>query len=161
MKQIIILFTIIYFISCINTEHEDRLGPAYNIEDRGEDNLSCSDYYVVSGSSWLDDLESTDFVPNGPSDCVDLHLWSPQKNKYFDKCCYVRFQLKGKMHAGCVGLSQDNYNDSSETISRMEKGDRVIWTREADGSKIYNLDCGSSFIKYFSLASILLLALFF
>ena len=161
MKQIIILFALIYFITCINSEHEDRLGPAHNMEDRGENTLSCSDYYVIINRDWLDDLENIDFIPSGPSDCVDLHLWSQTKDKYFDKCCYVRFQINGKMHAGCIGLSQEHFNDSSETIRRMEQGDREIWTREAQGSKIYNLDCDSSFIKHFSLASILLLALFF
>ena len=161
MKQIIILFALIYFITCINTEHEDRLGPAYNIEDRGEDSLSCSDYYVVRGSDWLDDLEDTDFVPNGPSDCVDLHLWSPKNNKYFDRCCYVRFQIKGKMHAGCVGLVQEYVNDSTETIRRMEKGDKAIWTTAAANSKIYQLDCSSKYLKYISFASILILGLFF
>ena len=60
------------------------------------------------------------------------------------------------MHAGCVGLHQENLNDSTETIKRMERGDRAIWTRLGEGSKIYQLDCNSSFLKYFYLASLLL-----
>ena len=51
-------------------------------------------------------------IPGGVSDCVDLLLWSPQKGAYYDPCCYVRFQVEGKMHAGCVGLSEENYLDT-------------------------------------------------
>ena len=160
MKQIILLFTLISYLSCLNTDYEDRIGPALNLDERDEDYLSCSDYYVSKNNQWLDDI-SGQFVPGGASDCVDLHLWSKQKNRYYDKCCYVRFQIEGKMHAGCVGLSQENYNDSEETIRRMQKGDRDIWTREGANTKVYQLDCGSSFMKYFYLASLLFLALFF
>ena len=162
MKQIILLIAIVYYCTCtLNTPHEERLGPAYNVEDRGENTLSCSDYYVINTSGkWLDDNPSTTKVPSGVSDCIDLHLWSKQNNKYFDKCCYARFQLNGQMHAGCVGLTQEFLNDSTETIRRMEKGDRVIWTRAAEGSKIYQLDCSSSYLKYFTFAA-LLFGLFF
>ena len=155
MKQIILLLSIIYFTCSLNTLHEERLGPAHNVEDRGENTPSCSDRYVIKDDKWLDD-SSTDFVPYGVSDCVDLHLWSESKKKYYDRCCYVRFQIDGEMHAGCVGLSQENLNDSTETIKRMQRGDRAIWTRSAEGSKIYQLDCNSSFLKYFYLASLLL-----
>ena len=156
MKQIIILFSLLYFISCVNTEYEDRLGPAHNIDERLETTLSCSDLYVVQGDNWLDDSPDTTFVPSGASDCVDLHLWSKQKNRYYDKCCYVRFHIKGNMHSGCIGLGQDNFNDSTETIRRMEQGDRDIWTREAVNSKVYQLDCHSTFVKVLTGASILL-----
>ena len=155
MKQIIILFSLLYFISCVNTEYEDRLGPAHNIDERLETTLSCSDLYVVQGDNWLDDSPDTTFVPSGASDCVDLHLWSKQKNRYYDKCCYVRFHIKGNMHSGCIGLGQDNFNDSTETIRRMEQGDRDIWTREAVNYKVYQLDCDSSFIKYSILLQLL------
>ena len=161
MKQIFLLLSIAYFVACaLTTEHEERLGPAHNIEDRGKFTRSCSDLYVLSGQNWLDDSSNTTFVPEGVSDCVDLHLWSAKKKKYFDKCCYVRFQIDGTMHAGCVGLTQEFLNDSTETIKRMEKGDREIWTRQASGSKIYQLECSSSYLKYFSLAILLLLGFF-
>ena len=163
MKQIFLLLSIAYFVACaLETEHEERLGPAHNIEDRGELTKSCSYFYVINSADqeWLDDSSKTTFVPQGVSDCVDLHLWSAKKKKYFDKCCYVRFQIDGTMHAGCVGLTQEFLNDSTETIKRMEKGDREIWTRQASGSKIYQLDCSSSYLKYFSLAILLLLGFF-
>ena len=155
MKQIILLLSIIYFTCSLNTLHEERLGPAHNVEDRGENTVSCEERYVINGDKWLDDSNTT-FVPAGVSDCIDLHLWSESKKKYYDRCCYVRFQIDGEMHAGCVGLSQENLNDSTETIKRMQRGDRAIWTRSAEGSKIYQLDCNSSFLKYFYLASLLL-----
>ncbi len=65
------------------------------------------------------------------------------------------------MHAGCIGLSEENYLDTTTTIKRMEQGDRLIWTRNAANSKIYQLDCFSSYLKNISIAFILLLALFF
>ena len=161
MKKIFLLLSIAYFVACsLNTKHEDRLGPAHNIEDRGEYTKSCSDFYVIKGDSWFDDIASSTSVPGGVSDCVDLHLWSAQKQKYFDKCCYVRFQIDGEMHAGCVGLTQEYLNDSTETIRRMERGDRYIWTRVGNGAKIYQLECSSSYLKYFSLAILLLLGFF-
>ena len=162
MKQIILLFSIIFFAVCLNTDYEDRLGPAYNVEARGEYSYSCDDLYVRQDGEWLDDsTDSSTFVPYGVSDCADLHLWSEEKNTYFDKCCYVRFQINGEMHAGCVGLKQDNYADITETIRRMQKGDRNIWTREAEHSKIYQLDCGSAYLKFISFAAIILFGLLF
>ena len=75
MKQIILLIAIVYYCTCsLNTDHENRLGPAHNVEDRGEYTLSCSDYYLANNSYWLDDNPDTTFVPSDISDCVDLHL---------------------------------------------------------------------------------------
>ena len=162
MKQIILLIAIVYYCTCsLNTEHEERLGPAHNVEDRGEYTKSCYEYYVANGDQWLDDDPYTTLVPSGVSDCVDLHLWNQELKKYYDRCCYVRFQINGQMHAGCVGLIQEYLNDSTETIRRMENGDRDIWTRAGAGSKIYQLDCSSSYLKYFTFAALLLFGLFF
>ena len=160
MKQFIYLLIFIYFSKCqSNTTHEERVGPANNYEDRGNVS-SCDDYYVIQDSIWLDDKNSG-FVPAGVSDCVDLHLWSQSKKKYYDKCCYVRFQIYGEMHAGCVGLYPEQLIDITETIKKMENGDRYIWTSEAANSKIYQLDCFSSYLKFISFTTILLLGLFF
>ena len=157
MKQIILLFSIIFFAICVDLDYEEKLGPAHNVEDRGVYRRSCSDLYVRKNGQWLDDnYSSSNFVPLGVSDCVDLHLWSKAKNTYFDKCCYVRFQKDGEMHSGCVGLKQDNYADITETMRRMQKGDRVIWTREGEYSKIYQLDCSSVYLQYISFAALLL-----
>ena len=160
MKQFIYLLAIICFCKCIGTEHENRLGPAHNYEDRGID-TSCHDYYVLKQDAWRDDDRSnSNFVPNGVSDCIDLQLWNGNKNRYYDRCCYVRFQVNGQMHAGCVGLYQDQLIDVTETIKKMENGDSNIWTNQAYNSKIYQLDCGSSYLKFISLIIFILLGLF-
>ena len=162
MKQIFVILSILYLISCQNEEEiEKKMGPALNAENRGT-MQSCDDLYVGNGDGdlWLDDGEP-DFLPGGVSDCVDLYLWSRKKGKYYDKCCYMRFQKSGKMHAGCIGLSQENYNDIAETIRKMEQGDKTIWTTRGINSKIYQLDCGSSYFKYITLAAVFFMALLF
>ena len=165
MKKIFAILSILYLISCATDDEyeqiEARMGPALNAENRGG-MQSCSELYVGNGTgdNWLDD-ENQGNLPGGVSDCVDLYLWNSEKGKYFDKCCYIRFQKEGRMHAGCVGLSQENYNDIAETIRRMEQGDKSIWTRRGSNSKIYQLDCGSSYFKYITLAAVFFMALLF
>ena len=158
MKKLLFL-TLIYLVTSLNTLLEDKQGPAYNIKNK-EAELSCEERYVRNDTEWIEE-SGADFVPLGISDCVDLQLYSKTKKKYYDHCCYVRFQLDGEMHAGCVGLSEENFLDIAATMTRMENGDREIWTRVGTGSKIYQLDCISSYLKNLSIASILLLALFF
>ena len=157
MKQIFLLFSILFFVTCVD---DDLLGPAHNLEERISP-YSCSDLYVNQKDVWLDNSQNIkgDILPSGVSDCIDLQLWSKQSGKYYDKCCYVRFQLNGQMHAGCVGLSQFHYSDITETKRKMEQGDINIWTRKARNSKIYQLDCGSSYLNYISVAAILLFGL--
>ena len=157
MKKCLFL-TLIYLVVSLNTLLEEKTGPAYNAKNGG--NVSCGDRNVLKNDTWLDEIDGTD-VPGGVSDCVDLQLWEPSKNMYYDHCCYVRFQQEGKMHAGCIGLSEEHYLDISTTMKRMEKGDRALWTSNGANSKIYQLDCFSSYLKSFSIASILLMALFF
>ena len=108
---------------------------------------------------WIDD-NSTYPIPQGVSDCVDTLMWDKWEGRYYDRCCYVRFQLKGVMHAGCIALTEDQYLDISESIRRMENGDKQYWVTEAKGSKIYQLDCNSSYLKILSLASIILAFVF-
>ena len=160
MKKIFAILSILYLISCATTDEYEKMGPALNAENRGGEMKSCSELYVGKDDNWLDD-ENPGNLPGGVSDCVDLYLWNSEKRKYFDKCCYIRFQKEGRMHAGCVGLSQENYNDIAETIRRMEQGDKSIWTRRGSNSKIYQLDCGSSYFKYITLAAVFFMALLF
>ena len=56
------------------------------------------------------------------------------------------------MHSGCVGLFRDSVIDITETIKRMENGDKNIWTSEGINSKIYDLDCKASYIYIFATA---------
>ena len=166
MKQIFFFMMLVCMIACLD-ERDKIIGPAYNYEDRRHD-VSCSDLYVRTQKGeedqWLDEYyEGKDVadIPSGVSDCIDLQLWSSYKNQYFDKCCYVRFQKDGVMHAGCVGLAQEQLIDITETIKKMENGDRSIWTREGANTKIYQLDCSSSYIKYVSFAFIAFICIFF
>ena len=149
MKKILFIALVCLVLSSTEVD-ENKLGPSTNYKHQGA-TVSCEDLYVKDGNSW----RSTD-IPQGVSDCVDTLLWSQTKNRYFDRCCYVRFQLRGNMYAGCVGLSEENYLDTTETIRKMEEGDRSIWTQDAADSKVYQLDCKSSYIKVLSIASILL-----
>jgi hypothetical protein len=158
MKKFLFL-SLIYLSFCV--DWDTIRGPAYNSKHYDSE-YSCQDRYVKWGTTadgtsaiWRDDENI-----NGVSDCVDSQLWSTAKNKYFDRCCYIRFLLDGNMHSGCIGLSEENYLDTTETIRRMEKGDRDIWTRYGANSKVYQLDCFSSYIKGLT-ATILLFALFF
>ena len=139
MKQIFLVLALIYFASC-----QDKDGPANNVEYR--DYATCEENYVYNNSEWLDDPDMS------VSDCVDLQLYSKNKGRYFDKCCFVRFQKEGVMHSGCVGLFRDQIIDITETIKRMENGDKNIWTSEGVNSKIYDLDCKASYIQIFAIA---------
>ncbi len=161
MKKIFFFMMLVYMIACVD-DRSKIIGPAYNYEDRGND-TTCSNLYVRQNGQWLDEIYTGDSsnIPGGVSDCIDLQLWSTKKNQYYDKCCYVRFQKDGIMHAGCVGLTQEKLIDITETIRKMEDGDRDIWTREGANSRIYQIDCSSSYVKYMSFAIIAFICLFF
>ena len=149
MKTILILSLICF---ALTVDSEDEKGPAYNLKHSQSEEL-CTDY------SPFQELSSED-VPGGVSDCVDLLLWDGNRGKYSDRCCYIRFQLEGEMYGGCIGLSEENYLDITETIRRIEDGDKNLWTSETANSKVYQLDCDSSYLKFFSIASILLALIF-
>ena len=155
MKKL--LFITLIILASSYTDDVNKTGPAYNIKNEAAD-YSCDDKSYLSGS---EDGSEGALTPGGVSDCVDLLLWSPSKNKYYDRCCYVRYQLQGEMFAECVGLTEEEYLDTTVTIDRMENGDRRIWSTSRANSKIYQLDCISSYLKSLSFTSILLLALFF
>ena len=148
MKQIILVLVLIFLASC-----QDKDGPANNIETRNYD--YCVDHLVYEEGSGT--FTKEDF---GVSGCIDLKLYNNRTKKYFDKCCYVRFMKEGEMYGGCVGLYRDNIIDITETIRRMEEGDRNIWTRYGANSKIYELDCKASYTKFFTVVFVLLSLLF-
>ncbi len=153
MKKLLL----ICLISLVINVNEDDKGPAANPK-HNEGKYLCTDFMVYNqtSDSWYDDYADSDDVPQGVSDCVDNLLWVESKKKYYDRCCYVRFQKDGYMHGGCIPLTEENYLDISETIRRMEDGDKTIWTTEGKNTKIYQLDCASTYLKILSLASILL-----
>ena len=135
MKQIIFALTFIYCVFC--------QGPAYNVEDRVEG--ACTD---IGGEA--DDSIST-------STCVDRNLY---EDGYYDKCCYIRFRKKGRMYAGCIGLTREYYIDVVQTIENIEKGTMPKKYSELKDSKIYELNCKSSYLKLFALSFALISLLF-
>ena len=164
MKKLLLLCLISLVLTTVDEENK---GPAANPKHNDGPAL-CTDYLVYNNNTetdnsyiWTDDhITDQTLLPQGVSDCVDNLLWVKTKNKYYDRCCYVRFQQEGKMHAGCIPLTEENYLDISETMRRMEDGDKTIWTSSGKNSKIYQLDCSSPYLKFLSLASILLALIF-
>ena len=146
-------------LSLVISVSDDLKGPAVNPK-HNEATEFCVTYFPWDEdvNQWYDEFNTE--IPNGVSDCVDTLMWDKYDNRYYDRCCYVRFQLKGVMHAGCIALTEDQYLDISESIIRMEHGVKQFWVTEAKGSKIYQLDCNSTYLKLLSFASIILALIF-
>ena len=150
MKKILLLAFICIAIASDVDETEYLKGPAANLKHPNSQ-YSCQD------EAWADNV-------NGVSDCVDHLLYDPYRGIYYDHCCYIRYQKNGDMHSDCIGLTEENFLDTTITMKRLEKGDRSLsheFALKTAGSKIYQIDCFSSYLKSLSFASILLLALFF
>ena len=108
--------------------------------------------------------------PESSSDCVDLSLYGQarftNKEKYYDRCCYVRYQIYGEIHKVCRALTEEQYLDIVETKKNLEKEYDENYRDEfaplfgggtnTEGyrTKIYQIDCASSYIKFLSIASI-------
>ena len=61
------------------------------------------------------------------------------------------------MHSGCFSLNEDEYLDIAETMRKIEQGDKNVWVYDnIPESKVYQLDCHSTFVKVLTGASILL-----
>ena len=121
-----------------------NLGPAAN-EKHSNYNMFCNDE---------NDAESL-------SDCVDLNLYDGEK--YYDRCCFIRSQQLGTPAQGCQALTAEQYLDIVETKKKLEKeADQILKEEVGEGyhTKIYQIDCASSYIKFLSIASILLALLF-
>ena len=113
--------------------------------------------------------DSDDDSAESVSDCVDRYLYDEKKKKYYDRCCFVRGQFYGIETQGCEALTEEEYLDIVETKRKKEKeadtGLRAqlsLIEKSTDGyfTKIYQIDCSSSFIKFFSFASIFLALIF-
>ena len=150
MKKLL-LFCLISFAALVS---DDLKGPAYNIKHKQSEEF-CVTYfpYDKDVDDWTDNLKE---VPYTASECVDTLLWDKYDGRYYDRCCYVRFQIDGEMHGGCALLTEEQYLDISETIRRIEDGDPAIIARRTENSKVYQLDCNSYYIKALTIASILL-----
>ena len=155
MKNILTICLICFALSA--TIPDDEKGPAYNPKHPQSDRF----------------CHSSDGTPTGVSDCVDSLLWNEERNRYADRCCYMRYQKNGEMFARCIGLTEEQYMDISETIRRFEEGEQnvknffskenLVYDEENnfENSKIYQLDCASSYLKVLSIASALFALLTF
>ena len=142
MKQIIFALAFIYCVFCA--------GPAYNLEDRLPENGQCY--------RGFDEANDNLYV----SSCVDRDLYDIEYGYgYYDKCCYIRFRKEGKMYDGCIGLTREQFIDVPETIESIEKGKkRTNLIRNLENSKIYQLNCNSSYLQIFALSLALISLLF-
>ena len=113
--------------------------------------------------------ESRENAVESLSDCVDRYLYHSTKKKYFDRCCFVRGQFYGRQEKVCTALTEEEYLDIVETKKKKEKeaDDALkdilaLVEKSTEGyyTKIYQLDCSSSFIKFFSIATIFLALIF-
>ena len=158
MKRLLLLCLISLVLS--ETVSDDDKGPAVHPK-HSDSEIFCDEYFPWDEDSgnYYDD-NSTNPIPQGVSDCVDTLLWEKYEERYYDRCCYLRFQTNGYMHAGCMLLTEEQFSDISESIRRIEEGDKKFWVKQAPSSKVYELDCSSSYLKIISLASILLALIF-
>ena len=101
------------------------------------------------------------YTPDSLSDCVDLNLYSGRR--YYDRCCFVRMVLLGTPDRSCVPLTEEKYLDIVQTKEDLEKQfDEaylepfremgLIKNTEGYHTKIYQIDCASSYIKLVSIA---------
>ena len=140
MKQIIFTLAFIYCVFCA--------GPAYNVEDREEENGPCD-----TGLTFADENLST-------SSCVDRDLYDVIHG-YFDKCCYIRLRAYGRMIHGCIGLNREQFMDVPQTIENMENGKSThFYNKGLQNTKIYELNCNSSYLQIFALSFALISLLF-
>ena len=149
MKNILTICLICFALS--ETISEEGKGPAYNPKHPEADKFCHSNVGT----------------PTGVSDCDDSFLWNSNMKRYADRCCYMRYQKNGEMFARCIGLTEEQYLDISETIRRFEEGETLLkhyFSKDnlayGDGSsfensKIYQLDCASSYLKVLSIVSAL------
>ena len=153
---LICLFTLALAVS------EGEKGPAHYPKHSQSDKF-CVDYFPYDNDTrtWTDKDDSFgDEYPTGASECVDTLLWDKYEQRYYDRCCYIRFQINGEMHGGCAILTEEQYLDIAETMRRIEEGDPLIIDKATANSKVYQLDCNSYFIKAFSIASFLFTFIF-
>ena len=85
--------------------------------------------------------------------CVDLDLTSKfNENRYYEKCCYMRYRIEGKMGSTCLGIFRRDFIDIPNLID--------IWEKDSPEMKIYEFNCNSSYLKIFVLGFALFSLLF-
>ena len=144
----ILLFFILFNLSISQNEY-------YNIERIGRKG-GCTPYDLVNDIM-------TSSKPT-VSDCVDREL---EKGNYgrglYDKCCYVRLMVNGRVGEACIGLDRQYTMDvpgyipiAEKQLKRRISQNTAITERfdieltEGTDIKIYSVDCDASYIKLFA-----------
>ena len=152
MKTIVFLLFACLF-SCVLLSHD-----AFYTQQ--SDGTACKDYFIGSRMSRNNTEQSLveDTDPFSKSDCVDKYLGDTYLRgaPFYDHCCYVRAQKEGTFYHGCIGLKEAEYLDIKETIDEIEKGRHRKYMM-MENSKIYELLCSSSYIKFSLIALLALL----
>lgn len=143
MKTLLLFFVLLNFSVCRgeykNVERSGRRGNCDIVED------------IIN--------ESNPTV----SDCVDRQLDKGDKG-FYDKCCYIRGMLGGKVLSGCIGLERSETMDVPGAIPIAEddlkrymlenvdlfEGMFDFKMTEGQDLKIYSIDCDASYIKFFA-----------
>ena len=120
-------------------------------------------YDKIKNSNSEDYCNPLTAEPTSLSECVDLNLYVGER--YYDRCCFVRYQYDGQQGNMCFPLKEEHYSDITESIKRFEKEYKTVFApadvdNEGKQVKVYQFDCSASNIKYLFIASILLAFLF-
>ena len=105
---------------------------------------------------------------SGVSGCVDRDLYAnTYHNRYYDRCCYMRYMKQGQMLGTCFGIRRDEYMDIVDAIHNIEREGvhHLRWDGieprsngirfapgdlhdHSAGIKIYELNCKSSYLQF-------------
>ena len=135
--------------------------PAYNV-GRGDKDYTvvncpinqtyyCQPFYDLAGNESVKDNDAI-----YPEDCFSQHLYRRNRLYYFNKCCYVRYQLEGTIYNGCVGMTDDEMQDTTEAIARLQEHSLEYHRKNLFISELY---CKGSYIfgsLFISLLTLLL-----
>ena len=130
--------------------------PSVNV-GRSDGIVNCpvsNDYYCKP----FFDLDGEEPTKNNslltPQDCFSQHLYRRNRQYYFNKCCYVRYQIEGTIYNGCAGMTDDQMWDINTAISDLRQYSSEYLRKELYISEIYckgSFIVGSLFIALFSL----------
>ena len=165
MKRLLLLCLISLVLS--ETVSDDDKGPAVHPK-HSDSKIFCDEYFPWDKDSgnYYDD-NSTNPIPQGVSDCVDTLLWNKHEERYYDRCCYMRYMKQGQMLGTCFGIRREEYTDIVDAIHNIEREGvhHLRWAGieprpngirfapgdlhdHSAGIKIYELNCKSSYLQF-------------
>ena len=154
MKKFILALSLVTFASsdcpAVNYGRQDGV-----INCPSSENFYCKSFINPINVASNEDTDDTDEELIQPRYCFAQHLYDEEKNKYYSRCCYMRYQYSGNTHNACVGLTDDDMMDVVQYEKNLE--DEFKYTFGAE-MKIYDIYCDSSLV-YISTIAIFLLGL--